>query len=280
MATVYIAPTAQGSADGTSEANAYAIGSLSTAESDAGVGGIIYFLDGDYSVANFDATGVTYQSLNRHGARIGPVANGSTTLTYRLDIGTGTTSSIAVKDFQIRNSEILISSSNDSSSPLVIEGNLIYTDEAKNFGVNFGAGAGGVIWVRYSNSEVRFYNNIYRLKQGGNTAPTIFNNTGLNVDFERNTFHLELDSGSTTANTGGLSGASSCKNNIFQGAGSGTFSSTFTANATNCCFHNFGSSNASGGTNNVFADPQFVDVVNNDLRLRPSSPCINAGTAS
>ena len=71
MATVYIAPTAQGSADGTSEANAYAIGSIATAESDAGSGGTIYFLDGTYTnIGTWDADGVTYESLNLHGAEI------------------------------------------------------------------------------------------------------------------------------------------------------------------------------------------------------------------
>ena len=39
MATVYIAPTAQGSGNGTNAANAYAYSSLSSAETDAGTGG-------------------------------------------------------------------------------------------------------------------------------------------------------------------------------------------------------------------------------------------------
>ena len=40
MATVYIAPTAQGLEDGTSAANAYAYTSIATAETDAASGGI------------------------------------------------------------------------------------------------------------------------------------------------------------------------------------------------------------------------------------------------
>jgi hypothetical protein len=31
---------------------------------------------------------------------------------------------------------------------------------------------------------------------------------------------------------------------------------------------------------NIASNPQFVDITTDDLRLRPSSPCINAGTAS
>jgi hypothetical protein len=273
MATVYIAPTAQGSADGTSEANAYAIGSLSTAESDAGVGGIIYFLDGDYYTSgtpSFYSTGVTYQSLNRHGARIGPTASGNTT-PATFSIGSSSTINIAVKNFQIRNCKIYMQSSNDSNSPLVIQGNLIYNDEAKDFATN------GAIWIGGSDDEVRLYDNVYKLTQGGRASDAISRNVNTNAKIERNTIYIES---ANTIDTSDFSNAGSCKNNIFVGAGSGTFSNTFTANATNCCFHNFGSSNASGGTDNVFADPQFVDVANLNLRLRPSSPCINAGTAS
>jgi hypothetical protein len=55
--------------------------------------------------------------------------------------------------------------------------------------------------------------------------------------------------------------------------------------AVNCCINNMGAVNDEGGgtgdgTNNIFADPQFVDFATGDLRLRPSSPCIGAGTAS
>lgn len=66
------------------------------------------------------------------------------------------------------------------------------------------------------------------------------------------------------------------KNNIFTGTGSETIGATLTTD-TNNCYHQ---TSHSGGTNNIFADPQFVDSANDDYRLRPSSPCIGAGTAS
>ena len=46
---------------------------------------------------------------------------------------------------------------------------------------------------------------------------------------------------------------------------------------SNNCYSNTGHS---GGTNNIFSDPLFVDSTTGDFRLRPSSPCINAGTVS
>lgn len=274
MAPVYISPTGGAvTQDGTTANTAYAIGSLATAESDAGSGGIIYFLDGDYYTSgnpSFDSTGVTYQSLNKHGARIGPVASGTTTPAL-FTIGSSSTTNIAIKDFKIRNCKVYMHSSNDPSSPLVIQGNLIYTDEAKDFATN------GAIWIAGADDEVRIYDNVYKLTQGGRASDAICKNVNTNAKVERNSIYFES---ANTINTTDLLNASSCKNNIFQGAGSGTFTNTFTANSTNCCIYNFGSSNTSGGTNNIFQDPQFVDVANLDLRLRPTSPCINAGTAS
>lgn len=70
------------------------------------------------------------------------------------------------------------------------------------------------------------------------------------------------------------------KNCIFKGfTGSETLHSTANGTVvdTNNCYSNTGHS---GGTNNIFSDPQFVDVATGDFRLRPSSPCIGAGTAS
>ena len=81
---------------------------------------------------------------------------------------------------------------------------------------------------------------------------------------------------------------STIKNTIFYAAGStnttsGLANSTFgNITFTNCCVYSpdsflddFTASEDSGTP--VLADPQFVDPANGDLRLRPSSPCINAG---
>lgn len=73
------------------------------------------------------------------------------------------------------------------------------------------------------------------------------------------------------------------KNNILHGAGnSEAFSSSAPTVSSNNCFYNtsYNSSSTGLGTDNIFGDPLFVDKENGDLRLRPASPCIGAGTAS
>jgi len=105
-----------------------------------------------------------------------------------------------------------------------------------------------------------------------------------NVTFNACTIKL---TGGSSANFLGFQKFSSStytiKNTIFVGyTGSETLMAstagqlgTFVDNYN--CYSNTGHS---GGTDNIFADPQFVDAPNGDLRLRPTSPCIGAGTAS
>jgi hypothetical protein len=76
------------------------------------------------------------------------------------------------------------------------------------------------------------------------------------------------------------------KNNIIVGSGNQyiTHNNTYgpSTGITHNCYHNTAttSANARDVAGAVFADPQFVDETNGDYRLRPTSPCISAGTAS
>ena len=74
------------------------------------------------------------------------------------------------------------------------------------------------------------------------------------------------------------------KNNIFYNSSGETFkiydnsySPTPTGLVDYCCFYNIDTTRAPLGSNNITADPQLVDVTNGDFRLRPNSPCIDAG---
>ena len=67
------------------------------------------------------------------------------------------------------------------------------------------------------------------------------------------------------------------KNNIVVGtSGTEVLHHAPVTNSNNCFFN----TGITGGTDNLFVDPQFVDLASGDYRLRPSSPCINAGTVS
>jgi hypothetical protein len=107
-----------------------------------------------------------------------------------------------------------------------------------------------------------------------------FNQDGFNaLDFQRNTVVVAGGLGTKFfISPSGLTN-STIKNNIMVGAGNSETIGITPGTLTYNCFHN--NSVTSGGSNNLFStDPQFVDSANGDYRLRPSSPCIGAGTAS
>lgn len=267
MPTSFIAPTSQGSGDGTSAANAYAYSSLASAETDAGVGGTIIFLDGTYTISanqTLDASQVIYESQNLHGAVFDA---GSTirTLNYqnntfkkfhfkqfRFDFNTGS-GTATFEDIKVRNATAFAVLNN----PGYIGGNNSarlqnWTRCSFDLDVSISSGTDNRFF-KTSSAAVVFNHCTFFLKTSGASADA-FVTTGTNLTF---------------------------KNTIISSTDATTFGTNFlfASNGTNCCIHNV-DNNTSGGTNNIFADPLHVDSTNGDLRLRPSSPCINAGTTS
>lgn len=258
MPTVYIAPTAQGSANGTSAANAYAYSSLSTAESDAGTGGLIYFLDGTYTttIPNFQADSITYQSLNLHGAIFQP-----SSFSYMNLADSTTPTGITLKDFVFKDLRLFTTSHTGSS--------LVDNCKFESTG-NFNS----YLW-NLGNSNVTVQNCTANISFSDPTEIIISNAT--NGTLKHNSLYIRPQS---SVNSAGLttSAIGTSKNNIFVSTDSSKIGTNIATNSSNCCFNDFGTQ--SGGTNNLFDDPQFVDAPNGDLRLRPSSPCIGAATAS
>ena len=102
------------------------------------------------------------------------------------------------------------------------------------------------------------------------------------IDFQRNTIVVTGGLANKFASYSAGLNSSVFKNNIFVGNGASETLGFTPTTVSNNCYHNNGinSGNAPDSAGAVFGDPQFVDSANADYRLRPTSPCINAGTAS
>lgn len=272
MATVYISPTGGTvTQDGTTADTAYAYSSLSTAETDAGSGGTIYFLDGTYSIGNssWDGSGITYKSLNPKGAII--VGNNGSNLQV-LTFGSGSSTDILISDFHFKNLGFTINGTGTAVtiSGIILEHTNAYT--RNYYGTFWGQGKrfdvlNSSFKIKYSSGDSLIYN--------GNSSSEVTNctfyidATGLAANSIRN-----YDSYARPQ----------YKNCIFVSNNSAAIQSTTglsvitNSGCTNCCIHDFGTSHTITSPN-ISDDPQFVDAPS-DLRLRPSSPCIGAATTS
>jgi hypothetical protein len=276
MATVYIKP-GTGSGSGTLAAP-YFFDQLVTAETAAGSGGIIYFTDGDYDFtgdATFNSNGVTYQSLNPQKAILTRTGLSSGDSSGQLVVGQNSnTNAPKVKNFKIVDMKVWF------YQPSGLTGDNVPTLQGCNISSTTDLDVGtGIIRVTGGSSgyPIKILDNSIAFKLKSNVT---FWATRLDeATFEGNSIYL--DNSLTASNVDSNYDSTTSKNNIFMSADNSKMGSrTIASNSSNCCFFQFHSNNTSGGTNNVFENPLYVDPDNGDLRLRPSSPCINAGTAS
>lgn len=277
MAIVYIKP-GSGTGSGTLSAP-YFYDQLATAETAAGSGGTLYFTDGAYDFTGdvtWDENGVTYESLNLQKAvltRTGLSAGGTPNF---LNVGAaGNTTAPNVKNFKIVNLMIRfqhptgLSTANNPT----FQGNHVSTSTNLNMTTSTSA-----ILSTTSTVPIKAYDNSFSWQYGSSSGRWV-KKLASGTDLQRNSFFLELTNLSGAITADGTNTFTTNKNNIFATSDNAKASNNINVatNSVNCCIHNFAVS--SGGTDTIFEDPLYVYPENSDLRLRPSSPCINAGVA-
>ena len=283
MATVYIQP-GTGTGLGT-EASPYYFSELATAESTAGTSGTILFTDGDYSITGTTtfagASGLTYESLNPHGANL----KTSVSTTFRKMIIGGQTTPVTFKNFKTEQCYFQFDNAGNSTNASTITGCYITYPVAVTW-------TGSTVSLVRASSTVQ--SNIHQFTF--NVAKIPFTGTGdhrimqgANMEIIGCTFDLITSGGGLNPTDLNLAyGPPTTLNrniwvcdddSIFAATGNPNFDADIANYSTNSSFYQMGSINDSGGTNNLYdTDPQFIDQTNGDYRLRPTSPCISGAS--
>lgn len=256
--------------------------SLDTAMTNASSGGVIAILDGTHSE---DAQVTLPKSLTFVGESTAAILSTSGTNYGGAITARSTSYSIKLETLKVYHDSSsatygLIAAGNVAGATVTVEGCILEMGPATlaastNRGW-FSGNSSPITSLTVSDSVILGASSsaTYGFVVGGDSLQDGFNA----LDFQRNS--ILVTGGSATKFSSYSTGitSSTFKNNIFVGNGNSEVLGFTPTSASNNCYHNNGISSGSGGT--VFADPQFVDSANADLRLRPASPCINAGTAS
>jgi hypothetical protein len=273
MADHYFAVTGSGSGTGADADNpqTYSSTNLNTAEAAASGGDTIFFLPGSYGMPpTFDPLkdDITYQSTELHGA----VFTGA--LAGTLVLGSASRNGLSLIGFKFVDcGRIKPITTFNSTTGHIIKQNLIIQNTATNYGNT------GLLEGYSQNSANAFTDNVVVANFDG--GGRLFRHVGP-WTIDRNSFNITTTNVTSLTADGTNPGVpTDMKNNIWKSNDASVFLTTvaLNANSTNSCFYQMGSHNAATGTN-IEADPQFVDPADGDLRLRPTSPCIGAGTAS
>ena len=281
MATVYFFNgTQSGTADGSSN-DPYDLTQLATQEGSATSGDIFIFKDGTYGLTSALSFGSAITSKS---------------LTYRAESTRGVTFS-STSTYQFGNTNLTAGQTyeglifNTSSTG----GNLITWDQDGTLSgklhtfndCDFKAYIFAENTASSTRAKVTF--NRCQLEQSGAVSTYWFNQRSgssidarAQLDFVNCTIHNRTGTG-TPSNVFRRCTVDAKNTIVFDYSNSITSvtSSDATINLSGPCdIIRDDDTSMSSDANNIAQDPQFIDQSNGDFRLRPSSPCIGAGTSS
>ena len=224
------------------------------------------------------------KSLTLVGESTGAILSTAGTLYGGAITARGTAYSIKLETLKVYHNSTgttysLIDCGNVASATVTVEGCILEMGPSTLASSNrgwFGGTATPITSLTVSDSVILggTNNTTYGVIVGGDYNQDAYNA----LDFQRNTIVVTGGSANKLSSYSAGIISFTFKNNIFVGNGNSETLGATPHTASNNCYHNNGISSGSGGL--VFADPQFVDAANGNYRLRPSSPCIGAGTAS